>query len=158
MKFVVQDLPTTIEGSASDISSSPQNRRVTFQPHDFFTPQPVKGAEVYFLRTVIHDWDFASACQIINHIAQAMEAQKSRLVIMDIILPSAGSVSIEEESLARLRDLTMLETFNARERDESDWDNLIAAVGQGLEIVRVGKPKGSSLSVIEVVKSHIRGS
>lgn len=86
-----------------------------------------------------------------------MEPQKSRLVIMDIILPSVGSVSIAEESLARLRDLTMLETFNTREREECDWGDLIAAVGQELEIVGVRKPKGSSLSVIEVIKGHDRG-
>ncbi|KAA8642771.1 hypothetical protein EYZ11_002931 [Aspergillus tanneri] len=144
LSLTVQDLPAAIE-------SAPVNSPVSFQQHDFFKPQPIREADVYFLRTIIHDWPLAEATQILGHIAAAM-GPKSKLLIMDIVLPPPGSASISDESLARLRDVTMLGTFNACEREQSDWEALINAIG-GLRIVDVRKPARSSLSMIEVVKS-----
>jgi hypothetical protein len=53
MNFVVQDLPKTI-------ASTPKlegeiGERVRFMVHDFYTPQPVKGADVYLFRWILHD-------------------------------------------------------------------------------------------------------
>ena len=43
MKFVVQDLPKTV-ASAPKLEGD-FGQRIMFQPHDFFTTQPVKGAD-----------------------------------------------------------------------------------------------------------------
>ena len=52
LKFVVQDLPPVIAGATL---SQGLRDRVTFQGHDFFTPQPVVGADVYFSRWILHN-------------------------------------------------------------------------------------------------------
>ncbi|KAL8636593.1 MAG: hypothetical protein Q9226_009238, partial [Calogaya cf. arnoldii] len=50
-RVIVQDLPQTLAGvptlSASGIEAI---------PHDFFAPNPIKGAKIYYLRHVLHDW------------------------------------------------------------------------------------------------------
>lgn len=46
MKFVVQDLPTTLDGAPKPISPDPQvAERIVLQPHDFFTEQVTKHAD-----------------------------------------------------------------------------------------------------------------
>lgn len=46
IEFVVQDLPKTVQSAPVPISSDASvAARITFQPHDFFTEQPVKGAD-----------------------------------------------------------------------------------------------------------------
>lgn len=49
---ICQDLPDVVRGQAS---TSILEGRVTWQVHDFFQPQPVKGADVYLLRRILHD-------------------------------------------------------------------------------------------------------
>jgi hypothetical protein len=57
MQFVVQDTPETIKSVPSPVDDDDQvTRRIDLQAHDFFTEQPVKGADgKSFLR-----WVFAS--------------------------------------------------------------------------------------------------
>lgn len=46
MKFIVQDLPKTVESAPSPISDDVQvGERISFMAHDFFTEQPVKDAD-----------------------------------------------------------------------------------------------------------------
>lgn len=46
MKFVVQDLQKTVDSAPKPISEDAQMaERITLQAHDFFTEQPVKGAD-----------------------------------------------------------------------------------------------------------------
>jgi len=52
-RVVVQDLPRAVEGLAEEFGAGGNN--VTYQAHDFFKPQPVVGADVYFLRHVMHN-------------------------------------------------------------------------------------------------------
>jgi 6-hydroxytryprostatin B O-methyltransferase len=155
LKFIIQDLLKVVESSAQDLSRFPESvsSRISYQPYDFFQPQPVKGADAYFMRTIIHDWPRKEAIDIISNVAAAMAPQgKSRFLIMDIVLPPPGTAAIFDEALARLRDITMMQTFNAKERELSDWEELIGAVGQGLVIKAVNRPFGSLLSLIEIVK------
>jgi hypothetical protein len=54
MKCIVQDVPVVIEGAAvpEDLKDG---ERLRFMAHDFFEVQPVKEADVYFLRWILHD-------------------------------------------------------------------------------------------------------
>lgn len=52
--FVVQDLPGTAK-EGEDILPAHLRGRVAFQGHDFFTEQPVKRADVYFFRFILHN-------------------------------------------------------------------------------------------------------
>ena len=70
---------------------------------------------------------------------------------MDIVMPDvAGSMSRTQETMLRVRDLTMLQAHNARERDLADWYRLFNEADCGLVLRRVGRGFGSMLSVMEV--------
>jgi hypothetical protein len=83
---------------------------------------------------------------------------------MEAVLPTPGSVPAPEEALLRVRDLTMMQAFNSREREMDDWEQLFAAVSREenasaavagaaagrLVLKRLMKPFGSIMSVMEV--------
>lgn len=49
MRFVVQDLPKTVETAPKPIDEDAQvAERISFQAHDFFTEQTVKDADSQF--------------------------------------------------------------------------------------------------------------
>ncbi|KAE8351668.1 hypothetical protein BDV28DRAFT_149778 [Aspergillus coremiiformis] len=103
--------------------------RITFQRHDFFNPQPVIDADVYLLPLV---------------------RPGARILVMDTVLPIPGSVPVSEEALLRVRDLTMMQTFNTHERGREEWEELVHAADSLLKINRAIQPVGSGMAVLEV--------
>jgi hypothetical protein len=88
LRFVVQDLEgTVLEGER--ILPRHLQGRVTFQAHDFFTPQPVKHADVYFFRYILHNWADKYAVQILRNLIPAMKAG-SRVIIYEFLLPDVS--------------------------------------------------------------------
>lgn len=124
--------------------------RISFQEHDFFKSQLVHHAEVYLLRMILHDWADADAVVILRQLVSAMSSG-SRLIIMDSVLPRSGSIPSAQERMLRVRDMTMLEAFNSFERDEEDWRRLLVTADRGLTLRDIKEPKGSTLSLLEVV-------
>lgn len=133
------------ESLPADVAS-----RLTFQAHDFTQPQQVRGADVYLLRMILHDWPDGEATKVLRNIVAAMEKPTSRLLIMDTVLPMPGSVPVSEERIFRARDMTMIQAFNSKERDLDDWKDLLAIADPKLQLVRVVRPFGSAMSVIEL--------
>lgn len=154
INFVVQDLPANADSGRKAAAALPSDiaSRLSFQGHDFTNPQPVKGADVYLLRMILHDWPDNEAAKIIKNLVDAMDKSKpnSRLLIMDTVLPKSGSVPVSVERIVRVRDLTMMQAFNSKERDLEDWNGLLAAADPSLELVGVVQPFGSAMSVLEV--------
>lgn len=94
---VVQDLSRFVDG----VSAPHELRdRVTFMAHDFFTPQPVRDADVYFLRFTLHDWSDLYAARILRALVPALRAG-SRVVINDSCLAEAGTVSLYRQRVER---------------------------------------------------------
>ncbi|KAF8860485.1 S-adenosyl-L-methionine-dependent methyltransferase [Acephala macrosclerotiorum] len=156
LKFIVQDLPETIS-NAPPLSEA-LSCRITFMNHSFFEPQVIKDADVYLLRMILHDWPDVEAVRILQNHVQVLRTRKARLVIMDTVLPTPGSVPSSEESLLRYRDLTMMQMFNSKERDLSDWMALCERlnVEDGRLILKnVEKPFGSVMSVMEIAYSPV---
>ncbi|RMJ18130.1 hypothetical protein CDV36_002235 [Fusarium kuroshium] len=156
LKLVVEDLPGPVKNARARIPELPEDvkSRIEILDYDFFTPQPVKGADVYLLRTIIHDWPDADAVKILRGIVEAM-GPTSRLLIMDMVLPKPGSGSRTFEAALRQKDLTMIQAFNAKERETEEWTDLLAKVG--LTIRAIERPAGSELSVIEATLSGANG-
>lgn len=71
--------------------------RVNFQGHSFFEPQPVKDADIYSLRMIIHDCPHEEAKTILAIIRQAMKPT-ARLVTLDTALPEPGTIGLVQES------------------------------------------------------------
>ena len=121
-------------------------------PHNFFDLQPIQDADIYLLRMILHDWPDTEATTILgNHVPALKKTPGSRLLIMDTVLPSAGTAPVHEEALMRYRDLTMMQMYNSRERELEDWKGLCRQVDGRLGIKSVVNPFGSVMSVLEVV-------
>ena len=151
MKVIVQDLPNVIKRAdeGSNLPSAVKDR-FTFQTHSFFDPQPVEGADVYFMRMIMHDYSDKYCIQILKNIVPAMKSN-SRIVIVDQVMPPHGVVPHPMERAARTGDLMMMTLLNATEREYEEWIDLFAKVDSRLKIKSVARPDGSLMSIIEVI-------
>ena len=112
------------------------------QSHDFFKPNPVKGARAYQLRRVLHDWTDDKALEILAHIAAVMEKGYSRLLIRERALRDDSTDKAEG-----LSDLLMMMLASAKERTEEMCSELLAQVG--LKIIKIWTKAGAMEAVIE---------
>lgn len=156
LSLVVQDLPHVAEEGkqyVSSLCSSDLAARIEFRVHNFFDPQPVKGADVYLLRQILHNWSVDDAVKILSSLVPALNVGRSRIAIMDSVLPDPGTAQVITERMLRGRDLRMVQLFNANERAIEDWRDILARVDSRLKLERVTRPFGSILSFLSVVFS-----
>ncbi|KAK3986043.1 S-adenosyl-L-methionine-dependent methyltransferase [Cladorrhinum sp. PSN332] len=126
LEFVVQDLDEPVVRDADARKPSEVADRVSFMTHDFFTPQPVRGADVYFLRAVLHNWSDGYAVRILRNLIPGLK-RGAKVVINDVVVPEAGSMSKPVELRARISDLTQVVLQNAGDREIGDWVSLLEA-------------------------------
>ncbi|KAI8946387.1 S-adenosyl-L-methionine-dependent methyltransferase [Xylaria longipes] len=101
------------------------------QPHDFFTPQPIKGARAYYLRNILHNWPNHKCVEILQNIKSAM-TKESRILIDEMVLPERGA-----PWRATQLDLAMSTCLASMERSRVDWDSLLGKAG--LTILKIWK-------------------
>ncbi|KAI3336052.1 S-adenosyl-L-methionine-dependent methyltransferase [Ustulina deusta] len=138
--LILQDLPEVLE----KVTIHPG---ITACPYDFFTPEPVKGARVYYFHIVLHDWPDETATRILEVVRDAMEREYSRLLIHEVLVPA------REPSLAATTlDMAMMALFSSLERTENEWRRLIDGV-EGLQIAKIWKARQADESIIEIERS-----
>ena len=64
--------------------------------NDFFKAQPIKGADVYYMRTILHDWADSYCLQILKLLREAA-APNSKLLILESIM----SYACEDTTIAQ---------------------------------------------------------
>ncbi|KAF2829409.1 o-methyltransferas-like protein [Ophiobolus disseminans] len=134
-RMVLQDLPSTI----AQVKSSQDMEAMA---HDFFTPQPVEGARVYYLRSILHDWDDAKCTIILQNIASAMKPGYSKVLINEFSIPGRGASAFTMRS-----DFMVMALAGAVERTENQWHVLLNSAG--LKIDRIWTAEPESESIIE---------
>ncbi|KNG49342.1 fusarubin cluster-methyltransferase [Stemphylium lycopersici] len=151
LRVVIQDLPAPIGNARAFVGTLPKDvsGRIELQEHDMFKEQPMKNADVYLLRTIIHDWPDEEAIAILRRVVAAMGPQ-SHLAIMDMVLPIPGTESPDSEAALRQKDLAMIQTFNAKEREMEQWLELIKLVDTRIYVREVRRPEGAQHSVLDV--------
>ena len=102
LSFVVQDLPHVIQSMRQKAQQLPSHLvgRITWQEHDFFTPQPVAGADVYLFRYIFHNWPDSYAVRILQQLIPALK-HGARVVVNDHLLPEPGTASLTTEREVR---------------------------------------------------------
>ncbi|RDL36122.1 Uncharacterized protein BP5553_06734 [Venustampulla echinocandica] len=138
-KMVMQDQREVIEGIAGPLPTG-----VMGMAHNFFKPQPVKGALFYYIHRCLHDWPDSDCLVILQHLAAAMTPGVSRLLISEIVMPR-GPVDIQ----TAWSDINML-TFSGMERSEKQWRDLLDSAGLSIAFVH-GDGGGCWFRVLEVV-------
>ncbi|KAM0793774.1 hypothetical protein ACM66B_001192 [Microbotryomycetes sp. NB124-2] len=152
INLVLQDRPEVISGettkafevAAPDALKSGQ---IKLQAHDFFTPQPVKQAEVYFLRAIIHDWPDDEAKTILKHLADSA-APHTQLVVIEHVVTSLAPNATDPPTVLSVRapptpyhlDMQMLCALNAQERTTEQFERLFRSTGWDLKRVGRGAP------------------
>lgn len=126
-RLILQDLPETF----THLDPAPDH--VELMSHDFFREQPVKGARIYFLRQIMHDWPDKKCATILANIAKAMDPEYSRLLIDDYVLPDTGAKRREAGM-----DFLMMLFASGMERTRHQWEQLLDSVG--LQIVKIWYP------------------
>ncbi|CAO1604437.1 hypothetical protein XANCAGTX0491_007994 [Xanthoria calcicola] len=147
LRCVVQDRPHVV-GLGQENLPSDLHDRVSFMAHDFFEEQPLRGAQIYTLRWILHDWPDKYAVRILQKLIPALKPG-AKVLVLEQVLPLAGELSRYQEKAYRSMDLAMLATHNAKERDMKDWKQLFKMADLGYEITSVTTPKDSRLSIIE---------
>jgi hypothetical protein len=140
-EVILQDRPAVLDDiPEKDIPG------VTKMAHNFFTEQPVKNSQIYYIRRVMHDWQDADAAKILTSIVPAM-AKDSRVLISDMCIPDP--VGLQDAGAVWL-DLMML-TIGGKERTYKDWEKL--AEMSGLKLVKIWQEpqKYGPLCVVEYV-------
>lgn len=112
--------------------------------HDFFTPQPLHGARVFYMRYILHDWPDEDCKRILRPLKDAMTPGYSKILIHDCVVADRDP-SWQHACL----DMIMMNLYGAQERTESEWRGLIESVG--LQIAGIWTKGVGNLSIIEVV-------
>jgi hypothetical protein len=137
-RLVLQDLAPSINNIKS------LDETITRQVYDFFTEQPIKGARIYFVKYIFHDWPTKDCVAILKNIAAAMKPGYSKLLIAEWILP-AKDVAL----YPALLDINMMCLLNGMERTETQWEAMLNEAG--LDIVKFWKADAESEGLIEAV-------
>ncbi|KAL9640082.1 MAG: hypothetical protein Q9164_000517 [Protoblastenia rupestris] len=164
LKFVIQDRGPTVKHAKDVIwpkeaPAALAEGRVTFIEHDFFSPNPFHGAEVYWLRYIMHDWSDNYCIKILSAIRTAMSPH-SRILICDQVMNTTDGCAELKPAPAPLpanygyytryshqRDLCMMGILNGIERTPLQFKALIEAAGMRLE--RIWECR-SQVSILEV--------
>ena len=113
--------------------------RARFIQGDFFARVP-EGGDLYFLKSVLHNWDDSAAAAILRKCSDAMP-KHARLLVAERLVPP-GNLPSE----SKLFDINMLVTTGGRERTEAEFALLFRAAGMKLTKVT---PTNSHLSLVE---------
>lgn len=123
---ILFDLPHAIESAPPHLEKNGVFDRCEVVSGSFFDEVPT-GADLYVLKSVIHDWDDERAAEILANVRRAM-GSSAKLVLIERVMPERMKPGKEFHALARA-DMNMLVAHAAPERTESHWRRLLESVG-----------------------------
>lgn len=94
LRLVVQDLPEVVMVAEASVPVEYKDR-LSFQTHDFYQEQAIKGAEVYFLRKILHGLPDYTSLEVLRNLIPALKAG-SKVVVCEYILPEMAKPSHDE--------------------------------------------------------------
>lgn len=169
LHFIVQDLPDTIDRVKSDIPTD-LNGRLTFQGHDFFTPQDT-AADAYFFRYILHNWAEDDVVRIIQNLKPRLENGSTLLVNEYVSNADAATASMEDKiyryglicpsfrdslliAVTSERDVQMFALLNSKERTVEDYQRIVAQAEPGFKFCGITTAPGHGMVLLEWVYSE----
>ncbi len=143
LRVTLFDLPHAQAGAAARLQTPALSGRCRFEAGSFFERLPA-GADVYLLKSILHNWDDAH-CRSILHQCAVAASPSARLLIVERVRPERPGRSARDEAVVRT-DLNMLAGLGGRERSEAEYATLLAEAGFG---IRSCWPLSFEFSVIE---------
>ncbi|MBP0457580.1 methyltransferase [Streptomyces montanisoli] len=117
----VLDLPHAVDGAAREAGRRGLTDRFSAVAGDFFTEVP--AADLYLLKTVLHDWDDERCLTILGNCRSATRPGGRALVVETVV----GEIG--KPDFATMSDMAMLAVTGGVERDLSEFDALFTASG-----------------------------
>lgn len=142
---VLFEVPHSAEGARKYLMQQGLDTRCEFVGGDFFEHLP-GGADVYILKSVLHNWDDEHCATILRNCRQAMPAD-ARLLLLEQVMPQEIEPSPRDQNISRA-DLNMLVALGGKERSKIEIGHLLEA--QGLRI-RQMIPAGEAFTIIEAL-------
>jgi hypothetical protein len=139
---VLFDLPNVIERARGVINQDGFAGRIELVAGDFFKEVPA-GADLYAVKSVLHDWGDAECETILRNCHRAAPAG-ARLLVVDMLLSTASQPS----PIASL-DLKMLLLLGGRERTEAEMVGLLTRTGWRVERIL---PMPELYSIVDAVR------
>ncbi|GAB3440580.1 methyltransferase [Actinophytocola sediminis] len=133
LRGVVYDSAAGSAGAHAQLDELGVGDRCTVTAGDFFAEVP-SGADLYLLKSVLHDWDDDEASLILRNCRSALPPA-GRLLIAEPVLPETDGRYDRPETY--FDDLNMLVNVGGRTRTIAEFERLCA--GAGLEVT-VAKP------------------
>jgi len=161
LKFIVQDQPGTIEAAKkfweSNSPGSLKNGNIVLQSHNFFVENPVKQANIYFLRHVVNDWSDDKAIEILKNIQTSMGPNCKVLLLENVVLPPVRMPNTaapwplpgnKSSRYANHVDLHVLALFIGKSRTRSGFQHLFEKADLKLvEVFQSGEECADSVIV-----------
>ena len=141
---VLFDMQSVIEGAGELLEREGVSERVEQVSGDFFARVPA-AADVYMMKSIIHDWDDERAIMILRNVNEAMK-REGRVLLIEVVVPEGN-----EPHLSKLVDLEMLVSPGGVERTAKEYRDLLASAG--LRLTRI-IPTNSPVSIIEAVRDR----
>jgi hypothetical protein len=105
----------------------------------------MKGAKIYFMKFIIHDYGDEQCLQILKNVTASMKKGYSYLVINDFVIPDTGCSLLPAQW-----DLMMLAMVTSMERTESQWRHLLGAAGLSIEGIYQSPGDGMGIIVATI--------
>ncbi|MEV6398857.1 methyltransferase [Streptomyces sp. NPDC051907] len=92
---------------------------------DFFRSAP-DGADLYLLKSIVHDWTDEQAATILSHCRDVLPPEGRVLIVEPVLPPVVGP---EADAGTYLSDLNMLVNVGGRERTRADFEAVCRRAG-----------------------------
>lgn len=126
---ILFDLPATVADARAFVTASEVSNRCELVGGDFFKAVP-SGADLYILKSILHDWYDEQATAILKTVRAASRPNSLLLVIERLVEgPNEGAA-------AKFGDLNMMVAAGGQERTREGWETIFADAGWRLEEVR----------------------
>jgi len=142
LRGLIYDLPGVIERTRHRLEDAGVHDRVEMVGGSFLESVPA-GADLYIMKSIIHDWEDADANRILKHLRAAAGDKNAPLLLIERVL---GDDSAQEDIDNLLSDLNMMVNLGGQERTEAEYAAMLANAGFRLERVI---PTGTVFYILE---------
>lgn len=98
IKVIIQDRLDVVTKAKSNAPTQRADR-ISFMAHDFFLEQPIKDADVYLMRWILHDWSDTYAIRILRALIPALK-KGAKIVLHEYIVPEPGeTLTLQDKTL-----------------------------------------------------------
>ncbi len=103
------------------------------------------GADIYFLRHILHNWPDSDCISILRNLIKEMVPGKSKLLVCDYVVPDQSPNRYKVHM-----DITMAMLFGGSERTGAQFEALFSKTDERLNLIKVWSENGVDILELEL--------